>query len=396
MISRLFYVIFGFVRAVVPFDLKEELLECFVLNKIRFRRERIEENGDYSYEVFLPHYVKYLKRSDMGASLSVKKTSGLPRLIGKYGKRWGVLVGIVLFSVIVWLSTRFVWYIDVKGNTTVADSEIIANLEEMGFTYGTNFNKIDFDVLCNKYLSTYDDLCWIFINMEGTHAHVEVRELVDYKNENSDSVKNIVASEAGTIVLVRAKEGKPMVKVGDKVAKGDLILSGIICVADDTVRFECSGGEVFAEVLREFTVIVPKFREKKHYTGEYFEKKELIFLKNRIKLFGNYGISYTNYDTINRRKQISLFGEAQLPIFIETKRFSEYTLVREELAQHELEAEKKRLLSKGIKEALSGGELLNVEYTEEETQDEVIFHCSISCIADIAEPVTVGDENTTE
>lgn len=391
MINCIMLIICGSVSVKVPREYAEQALNFLVFNKIRFFSQSVGDDGALTFTLFFPHlksFAAFCKKN--GCAFELSEVRGLPRLYQKYGKRWGVYAGIVLFALIVWQSTKYVWCIDVTGNKSVPSSEIISNLEQLGFTYGSAFGRTDFDVLHNKYLATFNDLCWISVNMEGTHAHVEVRELVDYADEEEKSIKNVVAAESGRVVLIEAFEGKPMVRVGDKVAPGDILLSGIISVRDETVRYECSGGVVLAEVSRDFTVSVPKFEEKKEYTGEKEVRNELIFFKNHIKLLGNYGISYASYDTIEETKQICLFDDILLPVFIKRESAVEYVLQREALDGAAFEAKEKKMLSDALSEALAGGELLEINTEREELDDSVVLHCNIKCLADIAKPVTLG------
>ena len=68
---------------------------------------------------------------------------------------------------------------------------------------------------------------------------------------------NVVASEGGTVVRMNAFGGQKAVQVGDSVAKGDLLVSGVFVDKYGGSHFVHAWGEVIAEVERTLTVEVP-------------------------------------------------------------------------------------------------------------------------------------------
>lgn len=384
MIGLILYFIFGFADVSVPGDMGGVAAD--ILLRCRFRFNMIRSRSDMRFRITLYHFRRLSEIFDREEiSYSVIRRGGLPAVFSKYRTRWGILIGILLFCATVFLSGRYVWYIDVIGNKTVSKDDIIENLEAVGFSLGTEITSCDFSALTNRYLAMFDDLCWISVNMEGTWAHVEVRELKDFAKREDGRICNVVASEPGQIVLVETYEGKPMVKVGDFVGKGDLILSGVMTVGDDGIRFESSSGKVLAKVERSFDVEIPKTKELRLPTGAETVKKGLVFFKKQIKLSGNSGISYRNYATMNEKRQVFLFGSFPLPLFILTDTYSEYSKETVVLSDREVMSEVKSEFSRELDRVLDGAELLSLGISDEESEECYVRHVKISCLADIAE-----------
>ena len=314
----------------------------------------------------------------------IGRLRGVPAIIGRYGKRYGLYAGAVIFVLLVILSQRVVWNIEVVGCDEESKERVMDNLEELGFTYGTDFKKIDLDKLHNDYLRFHDDLAWIFINMTGTWARVEVKELSLPDEEDNGSVMNVVASEAGRITAIEPHEGKPMVKIGDFVAKGDLLLGGIIAVGEEGVRYEPSDGHVFAEVIRTYEDKIPKTRSEKVYTGREKTENSLIFFKNEIKLSGKGRISYEEYDTIYCKERYSLFGVLPLPVFRDDVVYREYRTESTPVSKEEAGAEFDRRRQSVTEDVLGGAELVGIETEDGESENEYVRRYRISCIADIA------------
>ena len=244
--------------------------------------------------------------------------SGLPDIFRRYKKRWGIAVGFLIFVFLVAVSGGRIWCVEISGNSRVADEEIIELLDELGCGVGDTYKNIEFAKLHNAFLLRCKDIAWISVNMDGTHAHVEVREtLADQAKEDNQNY-NVVAGEDGQIEQIAAYEGKPQIAIGDTVRKGELLLSGVISYGETGLRYENAAGEVYAKVIRDFVVEVPLQTEKKIYTGHSTAKKSLVFFQFKSNLFFNSEIPYDSYDTTHRNRQLHLFDTVALPIWLGT------------------------------------------------------------------------------
>ncbi len=384
MIGFILYLIFGFIDVSVPCE--KGGVAADILLRSRFRFNMMTGESDMRFRITQYHFRRLSEIFESnGVPYSVIRRGGIPAGFKKYRTRWGIFVGILIFCATVFLSGRYVWYVDVIGNKTVSKEDIIENLESVGFSLGTEISSCDFSALTNSYLAKFDDLCWISVNMEGTWAHVEVRELRDFEKREDDMTANVVASEPGQIVIVETFEGKPMVKTGDFVGKGDLVISGVMTVGDDGIRFESSSGRVLAKVERNFDIEIPKIKEIRVPTGAEIEKKELVFFKKQIKLSGNSGIPYRNYATMNEKRQVFLFGSFPLPLFVLTDTYSEYSKETVTLSDREVMSEVKSEFSRELDRVLDGAELLSLGISDEDTEEYYVRRVKISCLADIAE-----------
>lgn len=386
MINFLIFLLGGYVKFTVEAKYKETVLDFITKNRIRIRAFEFNKTESISFEA-TAYCSRRLTEFLSTAAIPYSKgcVMGLPRLLSKYGRRYGILIGVIIFAVTVSAAQNYVWYIDVKGCTTVNEEDVLENLEELGFTYGTNFRKIDFDYLRNSYLAKNDDLCWISINMQGTYAHVEVRELKDPPRYDNSGCANVIAAEKGRIILVESFEGAPAVFPGDIVSKGDLLISGIMTSGEDQLRWERANGRVLAEVERIFKAEIPKKIEKKVYSGQELRETSLIFFKKCVKLSGNCRISDTEYDTIIEKVRISLFDTVKLPVFVETKTYKPYAVSLCQLTEEQLKELEKATVSKRISEILLDAQLLETETHRYETEDSYVVFGKVVCIADIGE-----------
>lgn len=139
------------------------------------------------------------------------------------------------------------------------------------------------------------------IDIEGTNVKVNIVKADKAPNiiDNSDYC-NIVASKAGIIKKIIAQNGTAIVKVGDQVQKGDILIAGYMEGKYTDTRYVHSLGEVEAIVSYQKSKEIKFFNqeENRNYTlGEAIEigKNELTL--DTKKEFGEKEIFDTRIDT---------------------------------------------------------------------------------------------------
>ena len=256
---------------------------------------------------------------ERGISAVVDGERGLPILLRRYRHRYGIVVGLFCFAAIIFASGRVLWGIEINGNSALSDEEVIEELRACGLSLGCPLAELDTEVLENRVLIFSDEISWISVNLIGTVAHVELREVEEPIPEKpSFDASNLVASQSGTIELLENIRGTPVVKPGDVVSKGELLVSGLTELADGGVRYRCAEGQIWARTKYDFFIEIPlKYREKR-YTGRKKTEKRLIFFEKEIKFFSNCRNLPTTCDTIEIVKYFSLWDGRALPVGIHT------------------------------------------------------------------------------
>ena len=322
------------------------------------------------------------------------KTKGFPALSHRYRQRWGIPIGVLIFSVLAFLSCRIVWAIEVTGNETLEDRQIVQMLSDYGFGIGSAFGRVDFDVLQNEFLLTTDEIAWISVNMVGTVAHVQVRENLGGSRGDGvpDGIANMIAAEDGQIVEIQIRSGKPAVVINDVVRKGDLLISGVIAVGEDGLRYEYADGQVLALVNRQIIVEIPKNGQQKVYTGAENVKKSIIFFGKEIKLFGKSSIDNPTYDTILSEKNFSLPGDVLLPVVIREEAAHMYVMESHTISDSEAYVEAMKQYRSELDALLDETEIVSV--SQEHYSDDQVYRITahLVCVTNIAKaaPVTTS------
>ena len=240
-------------------------------------------------------------------------------------KRVGLILGVLLILFSVYLSSKFVWRIEIYGNEDLSEEDVIEMLGNSGFFCGKFIPNIDYDKLHNEILLKNEEISWVSINLDGSVATVLIKETKS-TNLESDYYSNVVAKCDAQIVEIRVKNGEKVIKINDVVKEGELLISGIIDSQSLGVRYEKASGEVFARTTNEISVIFPYKGKEKVYTGRSNNRYKLKIFSKEINFSRKNNKNLELCDKIEKSRQIVLFGKYELPIFIETVKYTEYVL----------------------------------------------------------------------
>lgn len=335
----------GYLKIEIKGNYSENALNLCAANRISLWNSEIIKNGIVTC-ILIKDFWKF-KNIMRGSGLRVHiiEKKGLPINLYKNRNRKGLFIGFIALLIFLKIMSGFIWIIDIEGNGVTATEDIINACKEIGITEGVRGNKINTRLKREELLLKLDTLAWAAFNIEGSRLTVNVTEIK--KGENYQTAPaNLKAKTDGIIKHIDVSSGFCMVKIGDIVAKGDVLVSGVIEASDGT-RFVHSSGSVIAqtkhsiELEREFEYI------KKYKTGVTKKRVVLEFPGLKIPLF--IGNETKKYDAELNTEQLSLF-EKSLPIKIHTKKYYYNTEEKIMLSRKSLEEMLKEDLQKEIKE----------------------------------------------
>lgn len=303
-------------------------------------------------------------------TLVLEHPRGLPYFLLGFRKRYALLAGAVVCVLGLCVLSRFVWTIDVQGNETVSTAEILTELRRQGLKIGTYVPAIDPNDLANKSLLVLDDLSFLAVNFHGARAEVIVREkgfLPDLVQE--DLPTHVVAAADGVITRMEVRRGQAKFKIGDAVMKGEILLSGIVDIREpeyaqiDLGTYSVHAqGRVMATTWRNLTAEIPLNATVKDYTGRKEHGLTLRFLGKRLKIFGNGGISFAEYDRITEITNATLPDGTLLPFGLEWETNREYVPKVQPIVEEEGEAMLQAQLLAALTASLDEGEILSAEF----------------------------------
>ena len=161
---------------------------------------------------------KFAKKTGCKFKINIKK--GLPFFIHKNKKRKGFLIGIFLFISIIYYLSSFVWNIEIIGNDTLNDSQILAFCAENNLYLGAFKNRLNLKQLQKDLKNNFEEISWASIYLKGTNVIINLSENIEESSFETDaSANSIIADEDGIITDIVTRKGTPLVKKGDVVSK---------------------------------------------------------------------------------------------------------------------------------------------------------------------------------
>lgn len=151
--------------------------------------------------------------------------SGLPFFISKIKRRKGLLVGSCFCIALLYLLLSFIWGYEVTGNERFKEDYIIALVQQYGLLPGAKIDSFDYDQIQEQFVMDHQDFSWVSIKPQGTTIQIKVKEKLAGQEEDTTPA-DLVAKADGTITELLVYKGTPVVKRGQQVKKGQIIIGG--------------------------------------------------------------------------------------------------------------------------------------------------------------------------
>lgn len=256
--------------------------------------------------------------------IKICQKKGLPFLFHRYRKR-KIFFFFFLFIILVIITlSNFIWNIEIAGNEKIDRQEIEQLLKENNFHAGKCKIGLNTKEVINQIRLQRNDIAWAGIEIHGTNAVVKIVE-ANLKPDiiQEDEYCNLVATKEGMIIKIAAQNGTPVVKEGDIVTKGSVLVGGWLEGKYTGTRYVHANGEIQAKVWYSQKVKIYLNEVKKEQTGN--EETKYSVKINNFEINFSKGLSkFQNYDTIETNKKLRLFSDFYLPIEINEKTYKEY------------------------------------------------------------------------
>ncbi|MDD3839100.1 MAG: sporulation protein YqfD [Clostridia bacterium] len=228
-------------------------------------------------------------------NISIIEKKGLPFIIYRLKIRKMLAAGAVLFLLILYYLSSFIWDIEIQGIKTVDENYVIDKLNEYGVKIGVKKRSIDTNLLENNLLLNLTEFSWIGIEIRGTKIIVNVVESIEKPEIIDDQVPcDIIAVKDAMVETIVAFNGNAVVQPGDIVKKGDILITGIIELDQERCFYVHSMGEIIGRVWYESDAEQDLQEIKVIRTGNKDERKILkvsdleLIIKERDQDFNKY------------------------------------------------------------------------------------------------------------
>ena len=310
--------------------------------------------------------------------VKIEKKSGLPFLFHKYKKRKIFFLLLAMVFVCLLISSQFVWNIEITGAEKIEEQKLIEDLKACGLETGKFKNTIDLNDIINEIRLKREEIAWIGISINGTNAKVEVveakekPEIVQY-----DEYCNIISDKEGMITRINVQNGTALVKEGDIVKKGTVLVGGWLEGKYTGVRYVHSIADIQAKVWYSKKKKANKTQQINVKTGKS-ETKYTISINNfKINLYKTLS-KFENYDTIRESKKLKLFSNFYLPIEIEKITNYEQQMEQKTYTEDELKEKLEKEIEEELKTQVTNldshiNKQVNTKNEEDSLEVEVVY-----------------------
>lgn len=314
------------------------------------------------------------------------KKRGLPFILFRYRKRYGLIAGAVLFLALLIVPAFFVWKIEVIGEETVTESAIMECVSKDGIRIGMPNLSVNKKEAQLRLLKEFENIIWTSIKVKGSRLFIEIKEGVPPPRIiTQEEVCNIVAKKDGLITSINVMEGTKMVKKGDTVKKGDLIVSGVVDTKSEGLRYVHSLAEVKADTVTVITTKMPLEFSEFVPSGRQYKRFYLQFLNYSVKLYIRDRIKYKNFDLTEYENSLSLGKSFYFPVGVKTEAIRETYLKNTKISEEAAKASAMALLSEREKLTFQNMEIKDRQVTVEIINNEAVAKGIYICSEEIGE-----------
>ena len=318
------------------------------------------------------------------SEVTIIKNAGIPYVASLYSKRKIFFAVSAIALILIYLGSLRIWDIEITGDFSIPIEEIQKELLTENVKVGMKKDDLDFDTIKRNIYMRRSDILWMGFDIKGVKAVIEVLERTEpKKDELKDKPCNIVADKDGVVEKIFVRDGTRVKNVGEVVFKGDMLVSGIVSSEHSEDRHVHSNAEILLKTWYTGKTAVPFEKTVVSKTGNV-EKKHKMQLGNYTINLSNTSTNFEKYDTISDVKKLTLFGEIELPISLETTSYEE--VIADEIKYTKEQAEKiakEEALNIAKKSIPSDAKIIDSEYKVFYADNEVIVRVTTECLEEV-------------
>ena len=267
-----------------------------------------------------------------GTRITILKRNGFPFFMNRFRKRRMFFAGMFLCAAIVYGLSFFVWSIQIEGNITQTEEELVTYLESMGVTFGTKKSKVICENLETELRKAYPNILWVSAEMRGTKIILQIKENEDQDIISKVQEKNLIplrmiAETAGVVESMIVRQGTPKVSAGDEVTCGQVLVEGYYELKNDAgevIRYE--GVTADADIVIKTTEYYQDRFSMEYDRKNYTNRKRLGICVGLFDKTINFQpkIPFEKYDRVSDVKKIFIAGNEIEAFFLEFTWYLEY------------------------------------------------------------------------
>lgn len=284
-----------------------------------------------------------------GSRFRVAGRSGLPFLLWRVRRRRMMALGGLFFLVALYFLSSFVWSVEVDGTVKLRPQEVLDSARAGGLYAGVPKWRFEVPEVERRIRDDLERVSWVGVELKGTRARISVAEK-KLPAADDDAPSNILAAKSGLVKEVLVLSGQAVVREGDTVLPGQLLITGEVWpqaltgeqpegVAGEPVddgslqdlqpRYVRARGIVRARVWYEGYGEMPLREERQELTGREETRRVVRALGREWVLAGPRKPPFKHFEAEERSGKQPGWRNFVAPVEIVTTTYRETRVVRE-------------------------------------------------------------------
>jgi len=274
----------------------EKFINLLWSNGVYIKKIKKRNIASLIMEVNLKDYEKIKEISNKTRSkIKIIDRKGIIFSFIRYKKRTAFFIGSLSFVVILYFLSTFIWEIKIVTEHNVSPYEIREQLKSIDVIVGTNKNKLDLKKIETSIINNNENIMWVKVRTEGSRLRVDISErTIPPTIEQDNRPCNLIAKKDGQILRVYTNAGTSMIKPGDIVKAGQLLVKGEQG-KEGSINQVHAEGSVIAKTYYEEIKVVPVNGTKITKTGNEINNYYIVLNNKKIYL-KNTRINYGKYE----------------------------------------------------------------------------------------------------
>ena len=265
-----------------------------ISNKIYLSNISYIDNNKITCIINLDDYKK-IKRLNYYSKIKIVSYVGINKLKEMIKNNIFYIIIFILAFILIDIITSYIVDIEVIHSSSSIRKLIYKELDNNNvkkYSFAYDFNELE-KIQDNILINNKDKLEWISITKDGMKYIIRCEERKIKEINKESGYRNIIAKKDAYITKIISTKGVNLVRSGEYVKKGDVLISGEIKLYEEVKGDTLATGYVYGNVWYDVEVSIPKEENKKEYTGKSrfnININDKIFFKNKYKYFSQENI----------------------------------------------------------------------------------------------------------
>lgn len=151
---------------------------------------------------------------------------GLPFAWRRLRRRRVLVAGALLCGLVVYYLSGSFWFIHVRGLESLSEDVLRRELARLGLRPGVRKHAVDLRLLAERLPLEVPGIAWVGVTSYGVRVVLDVVEKEPAPQAAVQGPAHVVARRPGLVLQVLALRGTPVVREGDVVRRGQILIRG--------------------------------------------------------------------------------------------------------------------------------------------------------------------------